>query len=225
MQVAGSSSSSRLLRLEIATTHNCPLDYCLLFLISHMFVTMGLSTSRLKSAISLACILICFSLCQSLPSNENRQLCAVDPATGEQECKTSYENQANEEVGTKDIPDYPVPTIDDIYHDEGVYVDPYAVWDEDEERDVADWSTCYDRHEDCSSLAEENACDSNPGFMHFQCPESCNTCDDFYAAEGEICTDNDVECKSWAASGECGFNPGYMHHECMRSCLKCYVDT
>jgi hypothetical protein len=62
--------------------------------------------------------------------------------------------------------------------------------------------------------------------MHFQCPESCDMCEDFYAAHvGEICTDNDASCKSWAASGECGFNPDYMHGECRRSCLRCFVDT
>lgn len=114
---------------------------------------------------------------------------------------------------------------------EEIYVDPYSVWDEEPQEEeeeqvgVDDWTTCIDRHEDCPSRAEDNECTTNPGFMHVQCAESCNTCQDFYAANGEFCTDNDASCMTWAKSGECGFNPGYMHNECRRSCLRCFVDT
>lgn len=194
----------------------------------------------------LTCILLILSTCTAVAS-ENQRLCTVDQSTGDEECKAPSRENHQDDDGAVELP-VPTNADNDGQNEEHVYIDPYAVWDEEEneeEDDVDDpeeeedehhemthededddWSVCRDRHEDCPDLANDNECETNPGFMHFQCPESCDMCEDFYAAHvGEICTDNDASCKSWAASGECGFNPDYMHDECRRSCLRCFVDT
>lgn len=186
--------------------------------------------SRRQLAIIATCLFLTLSICRAASPDENQKLCAVDPTTGNEECKGVYENT---DGAADDTVDLPVPTHADggSVEEEEVHIDPYEAWYEEEtqgdgeEESEDDLSKCHDRHENCPDRAAHDECNTNPGFMHFQCPESCNACEDFYAANGEICTDNDASCSTWAKSGECAFNPGYMHNECRRSCLRCLVHT
>lgn len=105
--------------------------------------------------------------------------------------------------------------------------------DSGDEDDDDEWPECMDMDEECDALADKGECENNPGFMKYECAESCGTCDDFDAAYEALndgsgdgpCTDKYVECKNWAAMGECSFNPGFMEVECERSCMGCFEDT
>lgn len=158
------------------------------------------------------------SICTAVTTDENEKLCTIDPTTGEKECKAIYEDGAYDDPNNNARHQY--NTLDDDEEDE--YYD-------EEDPDYDDWSQCIDRNDECPKLASKGECVTNPGYMHFQCPVSCERCDDYradvIAQDGEVCTDNDESCRGWAALNECSYNPGYMHYECRRSCLRCFVDT
>ncbi len=129
---------------------------------------------------------------------------------------------------------------DDGDHDE----DEGDNYDDDDDypsecSDLADPDT-----NDCKALAEGGECNTNPGFMKYQCAVSCGTCRECNAAyaiyndtdEGKggeessvggvgPCTDLYRECKQWAGQGECAFNPDFMLVQCERSCMICFEDT
>lgn len=161
-------------------------------------------------------------------SSEDQPLC-TDPGTGHEECNASYSEHVDHQTTTSD------PTIDSDDDEETLDSEEEEAFDDEEdvdeeEEEGADWSSeCHDRHDDCQELADDNQCESNPGFMHLQCPESCNTCEEYAEAyeteEWPPCTDEEFDCKSWAASGECAYNAEFMTVECRRSCMSCFVDT
>ncbi|KAL3786940.1 hypothetical protein ACHAWO_013779 [Cyclotella atomus] len=178
--------------------------------------------SRQLIVILAACLL---SSSISIAVSPDEKLCSIDSTT--EECKAAYDTTVEDadaiETGATEHTDLHVATNADNDSD-----DEEEDNHEEDIREEPDWSVCMDRHEDCATLAEENECQSNPGFMYYQCAQSCDTCEDFYsdiAENVEICTDNDPSCFSWAKSGECAYNPNYMHKECRRSCLRCFVDT
>eukprot|EP00804_Cyclotella_cryptica_P029939 CCRYP_020080-RA/>CCRYP_020080-RA protein AED:0.17 eAED:0.17 QI:302/1/1/1/0.5/0.33/3/416/480 len=162
-------------------------------------------------------------------SSEDEPLC-TNSANGPEECNASYSKLVDYETANFD------PATDNDHDGEADGEDFGEEVDEDEdeegdyEEENEDWSPeCLDRYDDCQELADENECESNPGYMHFQCPESCNTCDEYTDSyergEWPPCTDKVVDCKSWAASGECAYNTEFMQKECQRSCMTCFVDT
>jgi len=122
-------------------------------------------------------------------------------------------------------------------HDTYEYDDPPLDDDDDDDDDddvKGEQFECTDLHDTCETLADDGECDTNPGFMKYECAVSCGTCSEFDAAYEALwddgtgdgpCTDRNEECMGWAAMGECGFNPGFMLVECERSCLICFEDT
>lgn len=106
---------------------------------------------------------------------------------------------------------------------------------EPEPEEVAFDGDCEDDDESCTLYANQGACASNPGFMQFHCPKSCNTCADVKKAmeaaefvqdgDGTVCTDDHYQCSEWAGMGECDANPNYMLTSCRRSCVVCFAGT
>lgn len=114
----------------------------------------------------------------------------------------------------------------------------YSSYDDDEED--GDWWNEFKSGEckdhllpkiNCASFAEEGECETNPGFMKFACPVTCNLCDEFESSlskeeEGtDLCMDYEQQCKEWSSMGECVHNPNFMLKECRRSCFQCYEDS
>ena len=159
----------------------------------------------------ILCIFIAASVL-SLHVYANEEYLCTEGPDGEQDCEAVYFDS-------------------DIYQDSG---------DESGEKvDDGAWRSqlaveeCTDHGDECTSLAENDECNTNPGYMKYQCAKSCNTCDEFDAAYEALrdgtgdgpCTDRYRECKNWAHMGECSFNPNFMLVECERSCMICFEDT
>ena len=148
---------------------------------------------------------------------------------------------------------YSQPESDDSNNDHDEDEEDDDDDDDDDDYDAIDEdypSECSDLADpainDCKALAEGGECNTNPGFMKYQCALSCGTCHEFNAAyaiyndtherkkggeeESSIggvgpCTDLYRECKQWAGQGECAFNPDFMLVQCERSCMICFEDT
>lgn len=184
---------------------------------------MGKQRRQLTAALA-ACLLF---LSISITVSSYEKLCTTDSTT--EACKAVYDTTEDADAEVPLAPKNPDNDIEKEVHGNPSVIEDSEVPDGEDEilEEADDWAHCLDRHEDCATLAEENECHTNPGFMYYQCADSCNTCVDFYSIPEnvEICTDNDPSCLSWAKSGECAFNPSYMHQECRRSCLRCFVDT
>ena len=142
--------------------------------------------------------------------NANEEYLCTEGPNGEQECQAvTFDTDIYDEVIQEEIAD------------DGAWRAILAV------------EQCTDRNPDCKSLAESDQCNTNPGYMKYNCPISCNTCDEFDIAYQELrdgngngpCTDKYLECKNWANMGECHFNPNFMLLECERSCMVCFEDT
>jgi len=142
--------------------------------------------------------------------NANEEmLCTILP-NGEEECEAVYFD----------------PEFGEIYDEDGHYDE--VELELEENQDASSARECIDQDNQCSSWAKKGDCESNPGYMKYQCPVSCETCNEFNEARmgrSSPCTDSNHACKSWAAMGECEFNPNYMLYNCRRSCFRCYEDT
>ena len=77
-------------------------------------------------------------------------------------------------------------------------------------------AACADSSAKCADWAKSGECDSNPGFMHKTCAQSCGKC-----APAAACVDSNPKCAEWKGSGECDRNPKFMLETCRKSCGKC----
>jgi len=165
----------------------------------------------LKSYIYIIVVQLLLITTNNYTANANEEYLCTEGPNGEQECQA-------------------VTFDTDIIYDEVV---------NEQEIDDGAWRAslaveqCTDRNPDCKSLAESDQCKTNPGYMKYNCPVSCDTCDEFDQKYEELrngkgngpCTDKYLECKNWANMGECHFNPNFMLLECERSCMVCFEDT
>ena len=90
-----------------------------------------------------------------------------------------------------------------MVRDEGICVDQPTTWNQD----------------DCAIRASHGECASNPSYMMFGCPKSCNFCDE---KTNQLCTDFYLnKCPKWREEGLCLANAAEMDIECRRSCGLC----
>jgi len=89
---------------------------------------------------------------------------------------------------------------------------------------------CTDNNANCAYWASNGECESNPGWMLANCPQSCGSCDPVPTpaptppptpAPTPSCTDNNANCAHWASNGECQANPSWMLVNCPLSCGSC----
>eukprot|EP00058_Branchiostoma_floridae_P022713 XP_002608203.1 hypothetical protein BRAFLDRAFT_90357 [Branchiostoma floridae] len=79
-------------------------------------------------------------------------------------------------------------------------------------------TSCTDTNGQCAEWAAAGECDANPGYMLWNCMQSCGFC----SRPG--CSDNNQNCVFWASIGECDANPNFMLETCPLSCNVCEGD-
>ena len=84
---------------------------------------------------------------------------------------------------------------------------------------VRDELLCEDMNANgCRAATNTGDCESNIGYMMFECPKSCGLCD----ASGKFCSDLYLKkCPGWRTEGQCASNKDYMAKNCRVSCGLC----
>ncbi|XP_033104243.1 balbiani ring protein 3-like isoform X2 [Anneissia japonica] len=82
---------------------------------------------------------------------------------------------------------------------------------------------CKDKNKKCATWAKQGECKDNQGWMHNNCPVSCDTCGK--PDPTVACEDAHSRCPEWAKDGNCVINKEYMKKTCAASCLVCKEDA
>ena len=89
-------------------------------------------------------------------------------------------------------------------------------------------SVCMDLTNNCLAWSRGGECQSNPGFMASECPQSCGKCEAAgvkpYLGDPTVtCFDEDAAaaCGGLAAVGACHSQTAYMQERCRRTCEFC----
>jgi len=139
---------------------------------------------------------------------------ATGPAADQQECSAETPGECTQQVEEENVVDNSNGFVfreieEDSSDDES---------SSDDEDDIGLKVTCEDVDEKCIEYAKDGACTDNLGYMKYNCPISCDTCEAvLHAAKAaefvdektfsKPCMDEDYRCMEWAGMGECDNNP------------------
>ncbi|XP_071959068.1 uncharacterized protein [Antedon mediterranea] len=91
-----------------------------------------------------------------------------------------------------------------------------------DEKKTYDPKGCRDKNKKCATWAKQGECKDNQGWMHNNCPVSCDTCG--IPDPTIACEDRHSRCLEWAKDGNCMTNQEYMKKTCPSSCMVCKTD-
>ena len=138
---------------------------------------------------------------------------ATGPAADQQECSAETPGECTQQVEEEVVDNSNGFVFREIEEDSS---DDESSSDDD--GDVGLKVTCQDVDEKCVEYAKDGACTDNVGYMKYNCPISCDTCEAvLHAAKAaefvdektfsKPCMDEDYRCMEWAGMGECDNNP------------------